>query len=426
MRSKSNVVKTSLLAASSALLLFSGAAGAAATPTAASASPPIGILLDGYPLPFPAAPFVADGTTMVPFRAIAEALNVQVDWSNKTQSLTATKAPADANATATTVVLRKNDKKASINGQQQVLAVAPAMKDDSLFVPLKFFSTAFGAAVSWDSVLRTVSIASPAEPMYAEAFYAISSFKKVALVPKFNAVSFGWTRIDATGNLVLNGRDYYWPKPAGDVTPESIVQDAAAAGSSPNLMAVATDGSGELTKLLQDPTLQSAVIDQLVQLAADNHFSGITLDFEGLGLSGDLAAIQQSYTGFVKLLDQRASAANLKLTLALHPLNSSYRGYDYKKLGELADEIILMAYEYSYDKGPEPMNRVNEAIQLAMKEVPKSKLVLGISLGSENAQSVGDKIGLAKRYGIKGVAFWYLGILSDDTLRAIQNTIALR
>ena len=330
------------------------------------------------------------------------------------------------NGVSTKVVLHKNDKKAIVNGQQKPLTVPPMSKNGSIFVPLSFFSAQFGAVVSWNGASQTVSIISPIEKIYTEAFYATSSFKELSYVQKFDSVSFGWTRIDSTGNLTLNGKDFYWPEPAGSITPETIVQDSEDAGGKPYLMAVATDGKGELTKLLQDKALQKTVIEQLVSLALEKHFSGITLDFEGLGLTGDLPATQQSFTAFVQALDQKAQASNLKLTLALHPLNGSYRGYDYKMLAAYADEIIIMAYDYSYEAGPEPLTRVNEAIQLAMKEVPKSKLVLGISMGSENAQSINSKIGLAKRYSLKGIALWRLGLIGSDVMKEIQKTISLK
>ncbi|WP_116192780.1 stalk domain-containing protein [Paenibacillus taihuensis] len=406
------------------LVLASGfSAVSPAQSVAAATSKPVTIMLDGYPLPFPVAPFVTQGTTMVPFRAIAEALSIQVDWSDKTQTVTATKS---TNGTVRKVILILNNNKAMVNGQPQLLRVAPLSRDGSIVVPLSFFSTQFGAAVSWNSETNSVSILSPREKMYTEAFYAISSFKEVGLINKFNSVSFGWTRIDTTGELTLKGKDFYWPPAAGSVTPESIVQDTASNGGRPKLMAVAMDGNDELTKLLKDPALQASVIRQLVSLAADNQFSGITLDFEGLGLAGDLPAIQQSFTAFVKQLDASAEAANLSLTLALHPLNSSYHGYDYTKLAAYTDEIIIMAYDYSYEDGPEPLSRVDEAIRLALKAVPKSKLVLGISIGSETAQSVAGPIGLAKRYDLKGVAFWRLGIIGSNTMTAIEKTIELR
>ncbi|WP_407673402.1 stalk domain-containing protein [Paenibacillus silvisoli] len=420
-------MKTVLLAGTAALLLYSGLSGipaaASTASAAAAAAKPVTIMLDGFPLPFPAAPFVTQGTTMVPFRAIAEALGIGVVWSEKTQTVTATKAVDGA---AKTVILYKNSKKATVNGQPQLLRVAPLARSGSIFVPLSFFSAQFGAIVGWNGPTQTVSITSPKEKLHTEAFYAISSFKEVDLVQKFNSVSFGWTRLDSNGQLTLDGKDFFWPEAAGSVTPESIVQGAADAGGKPKLMAVAMDGNGELTKLLQDKTLQDNFISQLVSLASDNHFSGITLDFEGLGLAGDLPAIQQSYTAFVKKLDESAAAAKLSLTLALHPLNSSYRGYDYKDLAAYADEIIIMAYEYSYENGPEPLGKINDAIQLALKAVPKSKLVLGISMGSEDAKSVAGPIGLAKRYDLKGVAFWRLGLMGDQTMSAVGKTIELQ
>ncbi|SFI37463.1 Glycosyl hydrolases family 18 [Paenibacillus sp. UNC496MF] len=415
-----NLKKNAILAVAASAMLLASATSGAPDATAAAAKP-VSIVLDGYPLPFPAAPYVANGTTMVPFRAIAEALGIQVDWANRT--LTATKSQ---NGAVRKVVLHQNDKKALVNGQAQQLRVAPAAKDGSIFVPLSFFSQQFGATVGWDGPSQTVSITSPVSKLYTEAFYAISSYKEVGFVRKFDSVSFGWTRIDATGKLTLSGQDFFWPKPAGDVTPESIVQDAAVAGGKPMLMAVAMDGSGELTKLLSDKTLQADVIGQLVGLAAQNGFGGITLDFEGLGLSGDLPATRQSFTDFVAALNKSAKASNLTLALALHPLNSSYRGYDYNALAAHADEIIMMAYEYSYEDGPEPLNRIDEAIRLALADVPKSKLVLGISMGSETAATVNGKIGLAKRYGLKGVAFWRLGLMGDQTLAAIQKSVFLR
>lgn len=57
--------------------------------------------------------------------------------------------------------------------------------------------------------------------------------------------------------------------------------------------------------------------------------------------------------------------------------------------------------------------RRNEAIASLLElGVPKDKLILGIDLWSETPQSVDDKLGLAKRYGLKGAAFWRIGLFS--------------
>lgn len=427
------VNKRVLLGTLAATLLLGGSAaglgggGKVANAAASASSPAVqaapSILLDGYPLPFPTAPVVKSGTTMVPFRAVAEALHITVGWDAKTKAVTASK--TDSSGNKRLVILREGSKQASVNGASVQLAVAPFAQSGSVLIPLSFFSSQFGAAVSWNNVTKTVTIQSPPEDLYTMVFYAINSFSKRSYIPRFDAVSFGWARIGDDGKLTLQGQDYYWPQPAGDITPESIVGDTTAGGEEAQLMVVATDGKGELTKLLDDASLSASAIDDMVQLAADKQFTGITLDFEGLGLTGDALAAQQSYNAFVKKLYAAAHQAGLTVTLALHPLNGSYKGYDYKTLASYADQLVIMAYDFSSEKGPEPLQQVDTAVKLALAQVDKSKLVLGISLGSETASSLREPVGLAKRYGLKGIALWRLSLVGDDTIGALQKTVVL-
>ncbi|ANS77310.1 glycosyl hydrolase [Paenibacillus yonginensis] len=399
-----------------------GKAPSASAAAAQSAAAPA-ILLDGYHLPFPAPPVVKSGTTMVPFRAVAEALHITVQWDAKARTITATKA---ANGGQTRkVVLKQGSKQASVDGRAVALAIAPYAQNGSVLVPLSFFSSQFGATVSWNGATKTVSIQSPAEDLYTSVFYALNSFAKRSYMPLFDGVSFGWTRIGEDGKVILDGKDYYWPEAAGDITPESLVEGAEPAGQDAQLMVVGTDGKGELTRLLGDPSLRASAITDIVSLASDKHFTGITLDFEGLGLTGDAQVVQQSLNTFVKDIAAAAHQAGLKLSLALHPLNGSYKGYDYKTLGSYADELIIMAYDFKQESGPEPLSSIDTAIKLALQQVDKSKLVLGISLGSENAQSLRGPVGLAKRYDLKGIAIWRLTLVSDDIVNALKQNVIL-
>jgi len=410
------------LAVSAALvsLLASGVSAAKAEAQASAASKTIKttIELDGYPLVFPIEPVVVNGINMVPFRAIAEALQVQVTWNPEAKTITATKQ-------AHTVVLRLGSVTAAVNGTSAALAAAPISKNGHTLVPLAFFSSQFGAQVAWDGPSRAVRIQSPVADIHTVGYYAISSFGELTYVPAFDDVAFGWSRIDAEGRLTLNGETFKWPKDAGATTPESIVQDTIAAGTDAHLMVFGTDGKGELTKLLGDPALRQQAVDAIVQTAADKGFNGISLDLEGLGLTGDYEQVQQSYTAFVRQLSEQAEPAGLSLSIALHPLNGAYHGYDYQALSELADELIIMAYPYENEDAPEPLNRVDEAIRLALKEAPKEKLVLGISFGSEDASSVNAKIGLAKRYGLKGIAIWRIGLIGEEAMAAMKQSIAM-
>lgn len=396
---------------------------AAVSPKAQAApQPAVHIVLDGYPLPFPVEPVAIRGTTMVPFRAIAEALGIQVEWNQAAKRITATRKEGAGNKTVT---LTLGNATASVDGQAVKLAVAPQTIAGSTMIPLSFFSSQFGATVSWNQATRTVSIVSPKREMYTLGFYAISAFSQYQLLPSFDAVAFGWSRIGRDGEFTLQGGDFYWPPAAGELTPERIVADAAQGGTAPYLMVNAVDGELELTRNLEDAALQERTLTSIVATATEKGFSGVMLDLEGLGLSGDIGKARSDFNRFVTALASKTRAAGLKLGLALHPLNSAYKGYDYETLGKLADELIIMAYAYGNEKTPEPTAQVDEAIKLALSHTAKEKLVLGISLASENEQSVAAKIGLAKRYGLKGIALWRIGIISQAEWKAMQGVIAL-
>ncbi|MFU1795472.1 stalk domain-containing protein [Paenibacillus azoreducens] len=395
----------------------------AAIPSAEAASGKVGIMLDGYPLAFPVQPTVMKGTTMVPFRAISEALGIAVVWNSKEQTITATKA---SNGETKKVVLTIGSKNALVDGKSVPLANAPQTIQNSTMIPLSFFSQQFGAEVAWDQPTQTVSITSPQKEMYTMGFYALSSFDERAYIPSFNSVAFGWSRIDANGQFTVEGKEYKWPQAAGDITPESIIQDAAQQGTAPYLMVYSVDSNHELTKNLEDTALQANTISQIVKTASEKGFKGIVLDLEGLGLTGDKNKVKSDYNGFIKNLSGKAHQAGLKLTVVLHPLNSSYSGYDYKTLANLADDLVIMAYAFEQEKGPEPLKKVDEAIRLALNETSKDKLILGISLGSENDTTVNSKIGLAKRYDLKGVAFWRLGLFGKPAWSQINQSLEMK
>ncbi len=390
--------------------------GAASAAAAETGQRPVTILLDEYPLPFPVEPIIVDGTTMVPFRAIAEALGIAVSWNGETRTIRANDEEA-----GTVVDLTLGSAVSLVNGAEVALRVAPMSVDGSTLIPLSFFSQQFGAYVSWDGETRTVAIDSPPRDLETMAFYAISSYGERALMSSFDAVAFGWGRIDESSAFTLEGKDFYWPPDAADATAQSLVEGAAAGGTTPYFMAFASDAHGELTRILEDEALAAATIESIVGTASSRNFEGVLLDFEGLGLTGDPEAVQAQYNAFVGEIASKAAEAGLKLAIAVHPPNGAYRGYNYKTLATHVDALIVMAYAYEGEQGPEPMRRVDEAVRRLLPDVPAEKLLLGISMGSETADSVEAKIGLAKRYGLSGIAVWRLGLLGEEAFEVIRE-----
>ncbi|WP_060530939.1 copper amine oxidase N-terminal domain-containing protein [Paenibacillus bovis] len=98
-----------------------------------------------------AAPVVQNGTTLVPFRVVSEALNAKVTWSAKDQSVTVVK-------DGQTVKLYVNKKNAVVNGKSVSLQAAPIMKNGSTRVPVRVISEALGATVKWEPVSESVVI----------------------------------------------------------------------------------------------------------------------------------------------------------------------------------------------------------------------------------------------------------------------------
>ncbi|MFC3345209.1 stalk domain-containing protein [Paenibacillus abyssi] len=387
----------------------------------AAAAPKVTILLDGYPLPFPEEPIIIKGYTMVPFRAIAEAIGIKVQYENSSKRITATRQDESGSHT---VVLQLNNTTAQVDGQPVKLAVPPQAKNGHTLIPLSFFSRQFGAGVGFENKTKTVAITSPKRSMYVSGYYALSSFSERGMITGMGSVAFGWSRIDRESSFTTEGTDFRWPRAAGEITPERIVQETAAAGTTPYLMVYATDGMLELTKVIEDSNLRQQTIDSIVDLAVQKGFQGVHLDFEGLGMTGDKQKVRKQFNEFVRLMSEQTRAANLKLSLALHPINSVYQGYDYRTLAAYADELVIMAYAYEDESRPEPMDKVDEAIRLALQETEAGKLVLGISMGSENAQSVNSKIGLAKRYNLKGIALWRLGLIGEEAFHEMKKSIS--
>lgn len=410
------------------VLVFTFAAGPAAVGQASVPEPSaaVNVYLDELPVSFDVQPEIHDGHTLVPFRALAEALRVKVEWDGATNTITARNAQL-------TVSLQIDNATAYINNAPVSLDVPPMLVDNRTIIPLRFFSEAFKCRVEWDGSTNSVKIFSPPAQMAVTAFYALgdtstsswtdlfgTSFPNTARgrTDQVSRLALGWYSLDRDGNL-LTSSSTGWQRPEG-------WQDVLAAAKKYNLeteMVVhLTDGDGTLTTLLANPSAMRQAVTEIAGEAEG--YNGVNLDFEGLGLTDqgeDLTKVRERYTEFVRLLAVELKPANLKLTLSLHPSNSAYHGYDYAALGKLADQIIVMAYDYG--PKPEPVNLVLQAVEEAAASVPSGKLLLGISAPGETPQSVLVKAGIAKRYNLGGIALWRLGLVPGEAWDTLRSTI---
>ncbi len=113
----------------------------------------ITIIIDGQVLETDVAPFIEDGRTLVPMRAIFEGLGADVTWNESARRVTGTK-------DSVVVILHIGDKTALVNGQPLEIDVAAKIFNSRTMVPGRFIAESLGAQVDWNASTRTVTIKS--------------------------------------------------------------------------------------------------------------------------------------------------------------------------------------------------------------------------------------------------------------------------
>lgn len=111
----------------------------------------IKVMLNDEKVLFDVLPTITDGRTLVPLRAIFEALGAKVEWNGETQTITATKDDK-------TVVLTIGSNEMTVDGETKTLDVSAQIIDGRTLVPVRAISEAFGCSVDWNDAERTVII----------------------------------------------------------------------------------------------------------------------------------------------------------------------------------------------------------------------------------------------------------------------------
>ncbi len=113
------------------------------------------VLLSNNLLKFDVDPIIENNRTLVPLRAIFEALGATVDWDAANQKIRSTRA-------ATVVELQIGSLHPTVNGQDWPLDVPAKIVKGRTLAPLRFVAEAFGSQVNWDAGSQIISINSSA------------------------------------------------------------------------------------------------------------------------------------------------------------------------------------------------------------------------------------------------------------------------
>ena len=247
-------------------------------------------------------------------------------------------------------------------------------------------------------------------------FYAIRSFGQIQLVQDLHSVSVGWSRLGQSGEKgyyldTSKDNDNDFSIPSGY---EKVLTEAKSRKVKTQLMVYASDTvkigeAGNLTSFLNNPAEQEKVIGQIVDTLSQSklNLDGVTIDFEEM--KGEEKKIQ-----FVAFLEKMKAALNGKrLLVAVHPQRKEgiayFDAYDFRKIGQIADKVILMAHDYyaktltmeeaekGYTLTPlAPLDKIYHALRF-MKDPntgveDHSKIMLQISFGSVQWQKQDGKV----------------------------------
>lgn len=177
------------------------------------------------------------------------------------------------------------------------------------------------------------------------------------------------------GSLIeLNDQELIETAIENDVAPLMLLTTINADG---------TFNSVKASMMLKDENAQNILIENIINTLQEKNYAGIDVDIEYLSKDD-----RDNFTNFIRKLTEALHPLGYEVTVALAAKESEdeegllFEGHDYRALGQYADNLLLMTYEWGYTYGPPmpvaPINRVRAVLDYAITQIPNEKLLIGI------------------------------------------------
>ena len=268
-------------------------------------------------------------------------------------------------------VVKQGDTVDSI-AESHGIPVSSVIYDNQLVYP---YPLALGQAL----LLSSGETAVPSYPAwvngYAYPFIQQSVLDETLLyLSSLSVFSYGFT---TEGELIM---------PTPDDT--FMISAALQAGVRPvlTLTPLGPDGNFNnalISAVVNDPAAKDNLLSNLLATVQEKNFRGVDIDFEYIRPEDRLP-----FADFVADVRNFLSPYGYHVSVALAPKTSDtqagllFEGKDYRLLGEAADSVLLMTYEWGYTYGPPmavaPVNKVREVVEYAVTRIEPSKIDLGI------------------------------------------------
>lgn len=169
---------------------------------------------------------------------------------------------------------------------------------------------------------------------------------------------------------------------------ERLLKEAKRFGAVPSLVLTSIDESGQFstrraTRLFQEETLGNIVLDNLIQVMVTKGYQVLDSDFEFIEKED-----AEAYFTFLENARDRLHEQGFRLHVDLAPKSYAeqpgllYEAHDYARIGAIADQVLLMTYEWGYAYGPPmavaPLPQVERVLRYGVSEIPPEKIQMGI------------------------------------------------
>jgi hypothetical protein len=223
---------------------------------ALAADSEIPVYFNGEKLVFDVPAQIIGDRTMVPLRAIFEAMGATVTWDPVTRTATGVRGD-------TTVVLPIGSLYPTINGIVVPLDVPAQIVDDRTLAPLRFVGEAFGGSVEWDEVTRSAHIA--ASDNVAE----LAGLSPVAVDFSLAAADLSCCRTDSPSNPAV--------RPGIDLTLKAKVYKNTPDAASGTVVFTLADSEVDRVPFAMDASDDYVTVKTYAFLNFDD-FAGLTKD----------------------------------------------------------------------------------------------------------------------------------------------------
>lgn len=140
-----------------------------------------------------------------------------------------------------------------------------------------------------------------------------------------------------------------------------------------------------VSTVINDPDLRSRHVRSIVDLTGENGYDGIQIDYEDLPSSD-----RDAFSAFITDLGAAMHSAGKLLYVTVHVkeddagYDARNRAQDYAAIGQAADMVCLMAYDWHWSTGPAgpiaPYDWVERVLRYSVTQIPAEKIILGVGL----------------------------------------------